>query len=434
MISKEEFSGWKQWGVQHVKSPQEKKRVALSNLLGLTTSLLLFPYTLLYLYLGWYGLAFTTTGVCCVLASTPYLNRIKYTSLSRWLLLSAWYFDIYFLLFVMGSMSGIHLTAGLLGWTPLILFGIHSLRRILISSSFAIGTYWIAHFYPFPSTLPPCSQGILHLLFTFSIFSALYLLTYQLIKTNEDNEEALIRVNQAQSNLLADMSHELRTPLNSIVGYSDLLAESFAEEDFDNQIALEDIQRIQNSAQYLVKLIDGLLDISKIESGQVEVSFESVNLFKFCKQLEELVSPLVKAQGNRFIQDIELSIPDFEIDPLKVRQCLLNLLSNAAKFTENGTITLQVFLEEPPSKKNPFSEQICFIIKDDGAGMKQSDIAKIFSPYVQLNQGITKQKGSGLGITITQKLCEIMKGTFTIESELGKGTTCTLKIPIKKHD
>jgi signal transduction histidine kinase len=226
--------------------------------------------------------------------------------------------------------------------------------------------------------------------------------------------------NRAKSSFLANMSHELRTPLNAIIGYAELLEEDSAAE---HQRA--DLQKIHRSGKHLLGLINDVLDLSKIEAGKFELRIESFELKEFVDQVVSTMHPMMSKNRNRFVLQAEESPRQFRGDSTRLRQVLLNLLSNAAKFTHAGEVRLRIRgggAEAPGS--------VIFEICDTGIGMSPPQLAKLFTPFVQADSATTRRYGgTGLGLAISRRLCEMMGGDIAVRSDLGKGTCFTVTLP-----
>ncbi|PJF29858.1 MAG: hypothetical protein CUN52_06235 [Phototrophicales bacterium] len=232
----------------------------------------------------------------------------------------------------------------------------------------------------------------------------------------------------AKSAFLANMSHELRTPLNAILGYSELSIEELKEAGLD-EIA-EFINKIRLSGEHLLKLINDILDLSKIEAGKMELSIETFDLAPLLEEVTTIIRPMIEKNNN------QLTLPDSDVgklqlhtDRTKVRQILLNLLNNATKFTENGQISLDV---QAIQRQEGAEAEVVFIITDTGIGMSKEQMGKLFKDFSQVDSSSTrKYGGTGLGLSISRRFARMMGGDITVSSELGKGSTFTLILPQK---
>ncbi len=226
--------------------------------------------------------------------------------------------------------------------------------------------------------------------------------------------------NRAKSEFLANMSHELRTPLNAIIGYSEMLLED-AEADGAKEQA-DDLRKVRRSGRHLLGLINDILDISKIEAGKLELSFDDVKLDELIAEVEGIALPLVEKNGNRLKVGVPRELGGLECDEQRLRQILLNLLSNAAKFTEAGLVGLTV--------QRAGDGWVRFEVCDRGIGMSNEQVAAIFEPFGQATSSITKKYGgTGLGLAISQRFAEMMGGQITVDSELGNGSRFSLALP-----
>ena len=242
-------------------------------------------------------------------------------------------------------------------------------------------------------------------------------------KARESQADA-IRANEVKSDFLANMSHELRTPLGIIMGYVELIQEDL--KDGEAMVQPEDLTTISNAGHHLLHLINGVLDISKIESGQMEVYPVSVDIKHLLKELKLTVQPLIKENNNSLLVEMSEGIDHLVADEVKLQQCLLNLLSNAAKFTKNGTITLRVYRKS----WNNGIESFYFEVEDTGIGMKEEQTEMIFQAFTQADTSTTrKYGGTGLGLAITKSFCQIMGGDVTVTTEVGKGSCFKMRLP-----
>jgi signal transduction histidine kinase/CheY-like chemotaxis protein len=248
----------------------------------------------------------------------------------------------------------------------------------------------------------------------------------QIQKRDSELQEARLvaeRANQAKSNFLSFMSHELRTPLTTIIGFSEMLVVEVESEGHREWV--EDLRRVHDSGRYLLELINDILDISKIEAGKMEVHVETFGVPALIRDLRDIMRPLVEPKKNRLVIECPEDIGNMHGDRIKLRQCLLNLLSNASKFTNQGLITLSA---SRLAKSN--ADWLVFRVSDTGIGMTPEQLGKLFRAFAQADDSISRRfGGAGLGLALTKRFCQMMGGDVSVTSEPGKGSAFTIELP-----
>jgi signal transduction histidine kinase/CheY-like chemotaxis protein len=229
---------------------------------------------------------------------------------------------------------------------------------------------------------------------------------------------------RTKSTFLANMSHELRTPLNAIIGYSEILVEDAT--DRGDAATVGDLQKIQGAGKHLLELINGILDLSKIEAGRMDVYLEQIYLAKLVEDVRTIVEPLVKKNGNELVIRCPPDVGSMRTDLTKLKQSLINLLSNAAKFTQNGTVTLSVSREQPSSGPARFT----FHVSDTGIGMNEEQLGRLFQAFAQADSSTTRHYGgTGLGLTITRHFATMLGGAIQVSSNPGEGSSFIMTLP-----
>jgi hypothetical protein len=245
---------------------------------------------------------------------------------------------------------------------------------------------------------------------------------YARARAEEARAEAASR---AKSEFLAHMSHELRTPLNAIIGYTSLMMED--ARDAGHELYLPDLDNIQKAGKHLLSLINNVLDLSKIEAGRMEVHAQSFDIAEMVHEVSAVVSQLVARNDNALIVDCPAGIGVMTSDLTKLRQSLLNLLGNAAKFTHNGTVRLSVSRSFDPGARVPM---VSFEVRDTGIGMTEEQVERLFKPFSQADAAIqTRYGGTGLGLALTYSFAEMLGGSIAVRSQTGVGSTFTLRVP-----
>jgi signal transduction histidine kinase/CheY-like chemotaxis protein len=240
------------------------------------------------------------------------------------------------------------------------------------------------------------------------------------IKFRNEKQTAEI-ANQTKSTFLANMSHELRTPLNAIIGYSEMLLEEAGET--GGTALIPDVNKILSAGKHLLELINAVLDISKIEAGKMELHLENFSVPELVSGVVAVITPLVEKNGNKVKVSVDPEVTVMRTDQTKLRQSLFNLLSNAGKFTSDGTISLDVGLL-PDSR-------IAFAIADTGVGMRPEQVEKLFQPFVQADSSTSRMYGgTGLGLVISRRFARMMGGDIAVTSQEGKGSRFVLTLPL----
>jgi signal transduction histidine kinase len=271
-----------------------------------------------------------------------------------------------------------------------------------------------------PGEFPP---RVVELLRTFAAHSALAIQNARLFRALEEKGQQLEVTSRYKSEFLANMSHELRTPLNAIIGYSEMLQEE--AEKLESADFTADLQKINAAGTHLLALITDILDLSKIEAGRMELYLETFDLASMLRDVEATVQPLVEKNANTLVVQYANNLGTMRADLTKVRQALFNLLSNACKFTAHGTIGLQVMRQVEDR-----AEWIAFRVSDTGIGMTPEQMARLFQAFSQAEVSTARQYGgTGLGLAITRQFCQMMGGNVTVDSEAGKGSTFTIRLP-----
>ena len=237
--------------------------------------------------------------------------------------------------------------------------------------------------------------------------------------------DAAEAANQAKSLFLANMSHELRTPLNAILGYTELLQEEVGEQQLT--ALSHDLEIIHGESRHLLELISDILDLSKIEAGKMELMIESFAIEPLLEELGQTVATQMGKQGNVFQIKVDAELGSMRSDRAKLRQCLLNLLSNAAKFTRNGSVTLAARRQQRHGR-----EWVVFQVADTGIGISPAQQQKLFQPFTQADSSTTrKYGGTGLGLALTLRFCEMLGGSVRVRSTLEQGSVFTVRLPLE---
>ena len=252
--------------------------------------------------------------------------------------------------------------------------------------------------------------------------------TAELQKTNSDLEsarDAALEANRAKSAFLAQMSHELRTPLNAIIGYGELLVEEVAETPASEFVA--DLKKIIDSGRHLLGLINDILDLSKVEAGKMELHVETFDVKSLIENVAGTVEPLIHKNGNHLEWTCSDAVQTLRADRTRVRQILLNLLSNSSKFTDKGRIRVTCEVQAVDDRPH-----VVFRVEDTGVGMTPEQMQRLFQNFSQVDVSTTrKYGGTGLGLAICRRFCEMMGGDISVESEYQKGSAFIVRLPVE---
>jgi signal transduction histidine kinase/CheY-like chemotaxis protein/HAMP domain-containing protein len=261
---------------------------------------------------------------------------------------------------------------------------------------------------------------------TVAVYSDITELRQQNLELEEARELSEV-ANRTKSQFLANMSHELRTPLNAIIGYSEILQEDAA--DNGQKQLIPDLKKIEGAGRHLLGLINDILDLSKVEAGKMDVFIEDVDISSLLDEVKSIITPLAAKNGNKLDLRLGDNLGSMRTDRTKVKQCLLNVLSNASKFTQDGKLTVEVLrLEED-------RPTIQIAISDTGIGMSTEQLGRLFQAFSQADASTTKKfGGTGLGLVITRHFCRLLGGDISVTSRVGEGSTFTIVIPDQVAD
>jgi signal transduction histidine kinase len=319
-------------------------------------------------------------------------------------------------------------------------------RLIIVGAIFSVclGVFCAAYFIigAFPERIPPedlAGVGILSVCCA-TVYTAMMAIYYAAVVSSQSQLEREVerhlemavelrkrkedaeRANRAKSIFFAKMSHQLRTPLNAVIGYSEILLEDAARESKAEE--QKDLRRINNAGKHLLSLVAEVLDVSKLDGQDVDLTIQSFELKSFVDDVAETCRSLIANNGNEFKIECDDNVGTIVSDPTRLRQAILNLLSNAGKFTKRGTVTLSAKRLERDGQ-----ECIEIAVRDSGIGIKPENLQRLFTDFNQAEASTQSEYGgTGLGLAVSQALCHAMDGRIRVESEYGKGSCFTIEI------
>jgi signal transduction histidine kinase len=284
----------------------------------------------------------------------------------------------------------------------------------------------------------PFSDAEIALLRTFADQAVIAIENARLFEQIREQSHALEEASQHKSQFLANMGQELRMPLNAVIGYSEMLQEEL--EDLDQAGLVPDVEKINAAGRHLLGLINDILDLSKIEAGRMELFREPVDLAGLVRDVASTVGPLIEKNGNTLVLDVAPNIGEMDADATKLRQILFNLLGNAAKFTDHGTITLRVARGEVPRDRSQGNaipppvpshlSPVTFVVSDAGIGMTETQLGRLFEAFNQADSSTSRRYGgTGLGLALVRHFAYLMGGDVTVTSVHGSGSTFTVRLP-----
>ena len=269
------------------------------------------------------------------------------------------------------------------------------------------------------------APSVVKLLQTIASQSVLAIENARLFKESQAKSEQLAVASKLKSQFLANMSHELRTPLNAIIGLTEMLHED--ARDLRRAEELEPLERVLRAAHHLLELINDILDLSKIEAGKMDIHVETFAIAPLVDEVIATIGPVAAKNGNELVVHCPQDIGEMHADQGRIRQALLNLVSNASKFTENGRVTIDV-----ARVMGKGTEEITMAVSDTGIGLSSEQMGRLFHEFVQADSSTTrKYGGTGLGLAISRRFCQMMGGEITVKSQLGNGSTFTIRLPAR---
>jgi signal transduction histidine kinase/CheY-like chemotaxis protein len=300
---------------------------------------------------------------------------------------------------------------------------VHTGHRALLAVPLLREGHVMGSLIVFRKTAGAFGPDVVNLLQAFATQSALAIQNARLYREIEDKGRQLEIASRHKSQFLANMSHELRTPMNAIIGVTEMLLED--AQALGQQDQIEPHERILRAGKHLLALINDILDLSKIEAGRMELHVESFAIAPLVEDVMTTIRPLAEKNGNQVVLECPADLGTMRADAMRVRQALLNLASNAGKFTEHGLVTVAV-----ARRRDDGHDWVTFAVSDTGIGMTAEQMAKLFEEFTQADASTTRRYGgTGLGLAISRRFCRMMGGDITVASTSGAGSTFTIRLP-----